>query len=179
MSEPGRGWKSRKHHQSNCIQKTILYASRDHQNPRWRSAEYSLCRSEVRWLNRLVFKSEASLSNQIKQNQESENRPFKRRMRGWGSGVLGAGQIKHRNVLHPASFNTRKIKELETPGSQLQTFQLQTSLLRGPLSGDCTKCLPVPDHLFVCFFFFLFFFPCVCVGFLWVFVVVVVVLLSL
>lgn len=34
-------------------------------------------------------------------------------MRGWGSGVFDAGQIRHRNVQYPASFNTRKIKELE------------------------------------------------------------------
>jgi len=38
-----------------------------------------------------------------------------------GAGVLDAGQIRHRNVQYPASFNTRKIKELEV-----------ISLLRAP-----------------------------------------------
>lgn len=122
------------------------------------------------WLNLLVFQTQASRSNQIKQYQELENCPFKRKC-VWGSGVFDAGQIQHRNVQYPASFNTRKIKELEIVSLLTAPILLAKKFFTEgtSLSGDCSKA--VLGHLCICFFF-LFVFPwgfcccCCCCSFL-------------
>lgn len=118
-------------------------------------------------LNMLVFQTEAPLPNKIKQNQESENYLFKRRMHGLGLRVFDAGQIQHRNVQYPSSFSTRKIKQLEivslltAPNLPENKVSMEGTSLRGLFQvPDCawpSVCLLFVVAVGVCLFFFAFF----------------------
>lgn len=81
-------------------------------------------------------------------------------MHGWGSGVFDAGQIRQRNVQYPASFNTRKIKQLE-----IVSLPIAPNLPAKELSAEGTSLrglLQVPGCAWpsVCLLFFFFIFPC-------------------